>query len=54
MDALALTPLEESLCYVPKEPLLHAAGDAETLGEALFGGMPFQLVCPQSLYQPVS
>lgn len=42
MDALALTPLEESLCYVPKEPLLHAAGDAETLGEALFGGMPFQ------------
>ena len=42
MDALALTPLEENVSYVPKDPFLHAAKNADTVGEALFGGMPFQ------------
>lgn len=42
MDALALTPLGETVSYVPKDPSLHAAKDADTVGEALFGGMPFQ------------
>jgi hypothetical protein len=31
------------VAYVPKVDCIHAAPDAETIGEALFGGMPFQL-----------
>ncbi|MDD2429040.1 MAG: DUF4867 family protein [Eubacteriales bacterium] len=42
MDALGMTPLGDWVRYVPKEPLLHAAQDADTVGDALFGGMPFQ------------
>ena len=43
LEALAKTPLPEGTAYVPREPALHAAKDAEAVGEALFGGMPFQL-----------
>lgn len=43
LAGLAQTPLTDAVAYVPKEPLLHAAADAEAVGEALFGGMPFQL-----------
>lgn len=43
MVALSQTPLEQKVCYVPREPMLHAASDAESIGERLFGGMPFQL-----------
>ena len=43
LDALAQTPLTEGVVYVPREPLLHAAPEAQAIGEALYGGMPFQL-----------
>ncbi|MBR4166127.1 MAG: DUF4867 family protein [Lachnospiraceae bacterium] len=43
LEALARTPLPEGTAYVPKDDSLHAAKDAEAVGEALFGGMPFQL-----------
>ena len=43
LAGLAQTPLTDAVAYVPKEPLLHAAADAKAVGEALFGGMPFQL-----------
>ena len=43
LEALAKTPLPEGTAYVPKDETLHAAKDAEAVGEALFGGMPFQL-----------
>ncbi|MGN0970463.1 MAG: DUF4867 family protein [Aristaeellaceae bacterium] len=43
LDALARTPLTDSVVYVPREPLLHAAPDAQAIGEALYGGMPYQL-----------
>ena len=43
LDALAQTPLTDGVVYVPREPLLHAAPDAQSIGEALYGGMPFQL-----------
>ena len=42
MAALADTPLPENTAYVPLEPALQNAEGAEALGEALFGGMPFQ------------
>lgn len=43
MAALEKTPLTDAVVYTPKEPLLHAAPGAEAIGEALYGGMPFQL-----------
>ena len=43
LDALAQTPLTVGVVYVPREPLLHAAPEAQAIGEALYGGMPFQL-----------
>ena len=33
----------ENVEYIPKVDVLHAAENAEAIGEALFGGMPFQL-----------
>ena len=39
------TPCPEGVVYFPKVDTLHAAPGAEALGEALFGGMPFQLGC---------
>ena len=33
----------ENVEYIPKVDVLHAAENAEMIGEALFGGMPFQL-----------
>lgn len=43
LKALKTTPVDEGVAYQPKVDVLHAAEDAETVGEALFGGMPFQL-----------
>ncbi|MBQ8130533.1 MAG: DUF4867 family protein [Clostridia bacterium] len=43
LQALATTPLPEGTAYEPRVESLHAAKDAETVGTALFGGMPFQL-----------
>ena len=43
LAALKTTPLPEAVTYTPREDKLHAAPDAEAIGEALFGGMPFQL-----------
>ena len=42
LDALAQTPLTDGVVYVPREPLLHAAPEAQAIGEGLYGGMPFQ------------
>ena len=44
LAALEKTPLTDSVVYVPREELLHQAEGADKVGEALFGGMPFQLV----------
>ena len=43
LEALATTPCPENVAYVPMVECLHAAKDAEAIGEALYGGMPFQL-----------
>ena len=43
LDALKKTELPDGTAYEPKVDALHAAPDAEKVGEALFGGMPFQL-----------
>ena len=43
VDALKTTALPEAVEYVPMDPVLHAAPNAEEIGEALLGGMPFQL-----------
>lgn len=43
LSALKTTALPEATEYVPMDPVLHAADHAEEIGEALFGGMPFQL-----------
>ena len=43
LQALATTPLPEGTAYEPRVESLHAAKDAEAVGTALFGGMPFQL-----------
>ena len=46
LKALAeTTPCPNDVVYFPKVDTLHAAPGAEALGEALFGGMPFQLGC---------
>ena len=43
LSALRQTPVPENVAYVPKLDAIHSAPDAEKVGEALFGGMPFQL-----------
>ena len=43
LAALEKTPLPENVVYKPREESVHAAPGAEEIGEALFGGMPFQL-----------
>ena len=43
LAALKTTPLPDAVAYTPREEALHAAADAQAVGEALFGGMPFQL-----------
>ena len=43
LEALSKTELPEGTAYVPRDERLHAAPDAELVGEGLFGGMPFQL-----------
>ncbi len=43
LKALAATPLPEGTAYEPRVESLHQAEDAEAVGTALFGGMPFQL-----------
>lgn len=43
LAALKTTPLPDAVAYTPRDEALHAAPDAEAIGEALFGGMPFQL-----------
>ena len=43
LSALSQTPVTDSVVYAPRVQSLHDAKDAETVGEALFGGMPFQL-----------
>lgn len=45
LDALRKTPLPQDVAYMAKVDALHAAPDADKVGEALFGGMPFQLGC---------
>lgn len=42
MAALRKTPQTDAVVYVPKDETLHQAENAETIGEKLFGGMPFQ------------
>ena len=43
LEALATTPCPQNVAYVPKVQCLHDAKDAQAVGEALYGGMPFQL-----------
>ena len=43
LDALRTCPCPEGVAYVPKVDCLHQAPNAEEVGTALFGGMPFQL-----------
>ena len=43
LSALAATPATDGVVYEPRVQSLHDAKDAEAVGEALFGGMPFQL-----------
>ena len=43
LEALAKTRLPEGTDYVPMDETLHAAPDADLVGEGLFGGMPYQL-----------
>ena len=43
LEALKGCPCPDDVAYVPKVDCLHAAANAEAIGEALFGGMPFQL-----------
>lgn len=43
LDALAQQPVPQGVSYEPRVEALHAAPQAEAVGEVLFGGMPFQL-----------
>ena len=43
LEALSKTELPEGTDYVPRDERLHAAPDADKVGEGLYGGMPFQL-----------
>ncbi|MBQ8201171.1 MAG: DUF4867 family protein [Clostridia bacterium] len=42
LKALAETPCTDAVVYEPRIEALHQAENAETIGEALYGGMPFQ------------
>ena len=42
LKALAETPCTDSVVYEPRIEALHQAENAEAIGEALYGGMPFQ------------
>ena len=43
IKALAETPCTDAVVYEPRIEALHQAENAEAIGTALFGGMPFQL-----------
>lgn len=43
LAALKTTPVTDGVVYTAKDPVLHAAPDAEAIGTGLYGGMPFQL-----------
>ena len=43
LKALADTPCTDAVVYEPRMEALHQAENAETIGTALYGGMPFQL-----------
>ncbi len=43
LKALAETPCTDTVVYEPRIEALHQAENAEEIGTALFGGMPFQL-----------
>ncbi|MBQ3486372.1 MAG: DUF4867 family protein [Clostridia bacterium] len=42
LKALAETPCTDAVVYEPRIEALHQAENAQAVGEALFGGMPFQ------------
>lgn len=42
MQALAETPCTDAVVYEPRIEALHQAPHAQEIGEALYGGMPFQ------------
>lgn len=43
LKALAETPCTDAVVYEPRIEALHQAENAEEIGTALYGGMPFQL-----------
>ncbi len=43
LSALAATPCTDAVVYEPRIQAIHDAPNAEEVGAALFGGMPFQL-----------
>jgi len=43
LKALAETPCPDAVVYEPRIEALHQAENAEEIGTALYGGMPFQL-----------
>lgn len=43
LKALAQTPCTDAVVYEPRIEALHQAENAEEIGTALYGGMPFQL-----------
>ncbi len=43
LKALAETPCTDAVVYEPRIEALHQAENAQAIGEALYGGMPFQL-----------
>ena len=43
LEALARTALPDGVAYVPHDESVAAAPGADALGDALFGGMPYQL-----------
>ncbi len=46
LDALEKsTPCPENTVYFPRVQALHDAADAASIGDALFGGMPYQFGC---------
>ena len=42
LKALAETPCTDAVVYEPRIESLHQAENAQSIGEALYGGMPFQ------------
>lgn len=42
LKALAQTPCTDAVVYEPRIEALHQAENAQEIGEALYGGMPFQ------------